>query len=368
MLKSTPTLGLSTDGHNFLWEAAEQGSLHMITLLVAAGSSIHARGRTNAKVTITEENSHRLLSSPVSLTAKETAMNDTALFAAIRNNQLLAVQLLLDLGAESESLDLGNKSGTYLTALGFAVLMGHKDIVILLLDRGAKLNPQIAPRGKYEDALPVKNIEQPLSLAMRSKKKWDDSLSPLLINRGADVNHGFNMFKPLIQAIEGRITQPVTELLAAGAKVDCYENQFNTELFGPSPLQTAIKLNVHKYNSEIIEELLKNGADVNYSTDDADQPLILAIRQKDQNVVDQLLHWRAKPNPQGERQTSPLLEAVRVNEPDIVRLLLRNGANTREKVYRRESGIEKRRITALELAQSLRRRRIQKILKEWGKG
>jgi len=44
---------------------------------------------------------------------------------------------------------------------------------------------------------------------MDRREKWDKSLAPLLIERGADVNYGLYFRKPLIQAIGYRIIQPV---------------------------------------------------------------------------------------------------------------------------------------------------------------
>lgn len=122
---------------------------------------------------------------------------------------------------------------------------------------------------------------------------------------------------------------------------------------------------IHKTNPEITEELLKQGADVNYSKSSFDPPLIYAIGGNDPGLVDLLLQWRAKPNPQGDRQTSPLLEAIYINEPEIVHLLLQYGAEMERKGYLGAEEYEKRCFSPLEFARKLKRRRIQKILTKW---
>lgn len=289
MLKSTPALGLSTNGPNFLYEAAAQGSLPIITLLVAAGSSIHARGRRDAKITDADEplaGSYLPLSSYDKQSAVDKSPNDTALFVAIRNDQLSAVRLLIDLHADIESLDRVYRLDGYCTALGFAIIVGHKDIVKLLLDRGAKPNPRVPRQESRKGYFLLNVVEQPLLLATISQNKWDDSLAPLLIERGADVNYGRYFVKPLIQAIRGRATQNVIQLLAAGASVNTHPNDLDGSFCGHSPLHTAIKYGTYGSNPEIIEELLKKGAEVNYSNYAGDPPLISAIIQKDQSLVD----------------------------------------------------------------------------------
>ena len=358
MLRSTPALGLSTGGPNFLYEAAAQGSLPIITLLVAAGSSIHARGRADAKIIDAKGGLAFLgLKSSSGPSTADKSQNDTALFAAIRNDQISAVRLFIDLRANIESLDPGDSGHVYFTALGFAVFMGHKKIVKLLLDCGAKPNAQGSVPGI---------VQQPLSLAIDRREKWDESVAPLLIERGADLNYGWYFRRPLIQAIGHGITEPVTQLLAAGVDVNTHATEdFENAFQYQSPLHTTIVWTIYKRNPEIIEELLKQGADVNYTKPAFDPLLIYAITQKDAGLVDLLLRWRAKPNPQGDRQTSPLLEAISINEPKIVHLLLQNGADMKRQGYLGAPEYENRRFSPLEFAQKLNRRRIRRILTKW---
>ena len=358
MLRSTPALGLNKDGPNFLHDAAAQGSLSIITLLIAAGSSIHARGRGDAKPIAAKEVStfpgFDFASSP---STTDKLQNDTALFAAIRNDRISALRLLIDLGANIESLDPGDNGQNYYTALGFAVLLGRKESVNLLLDRGAKPNVQASGPGI---------VRQPLSLAFDRSEKWDKSIAPLLIERGADLNCGWYFRRPLIQAIGHGATEPVAQLLAAGADVNTHPTEdFERAIHDQSPLHTVIVLTIHQRNPEIIEELLKYGANVNYSSAAFDPPLIYAIAQKDAGLVELLLRWHAKPDPQGERQISPMLEAIYINEPKIVHLLLQYGADMRREGYLSALEYENRRIRPLDFARILNRRRIQKILAKW---
>lgn len=117
------------------------------------------------------------------------------------------------------------------TALHRAAISGHKDVVELLLAKGADIDA-----GKFD-------IGTPLLYAV---EKGHKEIAELLIAHGADVN------------------------VKRGA--------------GDTPLHSAVRAG-HK---DIVELLIANGADINAKNNDGQTPLDIAVRQKTKEIVELL--------------------------------------------------------------------------------
>ena len=373
VLQSTPDLGRKTNrtnllnnGGNFLNYASNRGSLPAITALVTAGSSVYAMGRYNAKNPQRDDPADDM-TDKMSFGYKNRFANesdhDTAIFAAIRHNRLSAFHLLIKLEADVEQTVPFHNQQERHTALTFAIYIGNEDIVRLLLDCGSNSNPQISPT--LSDSLNVVkrySVPQPLNLALKSPDQKRAALTSLLIEKGANVNYGWFISKPLIIAIEQRFKAGVGQLLAAGADVKVHPSEperGSTDRL--SPLHYAVGSDA-RINLEIVDLLLQEGADANYCDAGSDQPLILAIAARNPKIAASLLRSGANPNPLGPRQTSPLLSATYFNEPAMVTMLIESGADINRKGHSGIYEYDVCRYTPLAFAKQLGRKRIRRIL------
>ncbi|MFQ5950886.1 MAG: ankyrin repeat domain-containing protein [Candidatus Geothermarchaeales archaeon] len=119
------------------------------------------------------------------------------------------------------------------TPLGLAAFSGHKEIVEILLSKGARVNPPIRNEMSYT----------PLTGAVAHGHR---GITEILLAKGADVNHRYS--------------------------------------HGLTPLGEA----AHIGDSEIVKVLLINGADVNPKMDDGRTPLALALEESHSKVAGML--------------------------------------------------------------------------------
>jgi ankyrin repeat protein len=139
------------------------------------------------------------------------------------------------------------------TALRYAAMHGHNDIVRFLIQHSAT---------------PIDELNQCLYEAYRGKHY--DTLE-LFFNEGIDPDSPYNIFKrlTLLQlCIEEGNDKFAKTLLAKGAKVNTTDTHKNT------PLLWAVR---HS-NLEMAEELLKMGANPDAVNEAGDQPLELALK------------------------------------------------------------------------------------------
>src|SRR3954447_23960420 len=105
LLAVVGSLAFAGELHN----AARAGDLARVKALLAAGASV----------------------------AERDSLGGTPLHDAAWGGDLAIVQFLLDKGADPNAKHLESNS----TPLDYAVITNHRDVVELLLGRGAKLNP-----------------------------------------------------------------------------------------------------------------------------------------------------------------------------------------------------------------------------------
>lgn len=156
------------------------------------------------------------------------------------------VEFLLQNGA-----DVNEMGGQYDTALQVACEVGHVDIVRLLLDRGAVVNP--GGEG-YVHAF-VHAIIAACDTRPKDGYDGDIEIVQLLLDHGADINQtGSNVYGCALQAAAqaGNI-KLVRFLLDRGAEID----------LEVANCGTALKAACANGNNEIARLLLDHGADVN---------------------------------------------------------------------------------------------------------
>ena len=165
------------------------------------------------------------------------------LFEVIKNQDVTGVENLLKI-----NVDLNTRDKTGFTPLHHAVYFEHLDVVKILVKNGANLEG-------------TNLAESPLQIAIA---RQNHAISKYLLENGAKVNadnHGF--YPPLMNAVQDGRVDLVKLLISHGALVNVNYNLNNEN---ETPLQIAIKY----LDFEIIQVLLDNGADPNYSGNSED--------------------------------------------------------------------------------------------------
>ncbi|MFT4314783.1 MAG: ankyrin repeat domain-containing protein [Wolbachia pipientis] len=197
--------------------------------------------------------------------------------------------------------------------LRIATMNSHKDLVIALLENGAKVDE----KGKNDECT---------ALHFAVKNGYIDVVEALL-DKKASVNSLSIFGTPLNLAAEQGHKEIVEALLNKGADVNLQDNDRKT------PLHLAIR----KGNENIVKVLLDKGANVNLQDNDRKTPLHLAAEQGHKEIVEILLEKEVDVNVKGVYgNNTPLHLAAKNGRKDVVIALLENGANPLDLVNRLE--------------------------------
>lgn len=195
-----------------------------------------------------------------------TAQNFDALADKVVDKDIAGIENLL-----SDGIDINTKQ----PSTGATVLMlacsyqDFEDVVRFLIDHGADVN------AKSDDG------KTPLT--------WAASNSienvRLLIARGADVNHAANDgMTPFIQSVFGVLSNKVstdicTVLLESGADI-------NATLTSRAALGwSALHFAVINGDTQLVDFLVRHGANVNQVTNEGSSPLYLAKMEDDDEII-----------------------------------------------------------------------------------
>lgn len=207
-----------------------------------------------------------------------------------------AMQLLLSYGAD---IDFVSKDGC--TALVVAVQGGHAQIVRTLLRHKATIN--------------VPNGSSPQFFA--AQEGYGEILR-LLAKAGADLDVIFMDVTPMFIAAQENHAKTILTLIKLGA--DCNKR---TKKFGATPIIVA----VHRGLDEILEILIRQGADVNIQTDDGTTPLIEAVEVGNVNGVVTLLRAGCDLEIKRHNGTTAAQLAVQLSDFDILKALASGGVD-----------------------------------------
>lgn len=244
----------------------------------------------------------------------DNSLGLTPLNSAVGNGQLQVVKFLLDNKANIESRDHGK------TPLLNAALAEHRDMVQLLLDRGADVNAAVRPRPGSPPNLSGDGYTA-LHYAADSGNK---AIAELLLARGARVNaQAASGETPLMVAVIKGFKSVAEMLIAHGAGVNARNNE------GKSILIVGIERN----HPSIVEMLLASKADVNLASKDGYTALIAAVNGGQPETVKVLLEHGADARAQmaEDHASTPrwtaLDAAVVMNDNASLKLLLENHAD-----------------------------------------
>ncbi|WP_419214522.1 ankyrin repeat domain-containing protein [Wolbachia endosymbiont of Rhagoletis cingulata] len=179
------------------------------------------------------------------------------LHKAVFSRRFDEVKLLIDKGAR---VDVQDKHE--LTPLFYAVMNNDEKMIKFLVEIGnADVN-----LGKYNN---------PLGMAISLGRM---ELAEYLIDKGADINRQDNIGRTFLhKAAEGGNSAAVKFLVEKGARLDVLDKWNDT------PLHVAANVKVNKGHIEVVDYLVKNGADINLTHNYT--PIHLAITRGNLDMV-----------------------------------------------------------------------------------
>jgi ankyrin repeat protein len=312
--------------------AAEEGHKNVVELLIAKGADINVVERNGAKpVWLAMANDHRdIVDLLIQKGAKVLPMKLAACFGDTdRVTKLIR-----------EGIDVNAKGANKgRMALHWAVARGHKDTAELLIKNGANVSGR------------ANTLWTPLHVAASNAQK---EMVELLMAHGADITaKSHNSYTPLHVAIWGESAKVVEMLIAKGADMNAEDK------WGGTPLITAVEgdkvalaklliaggadvnlrptwsaLHAAAYTGyvESAKLLVENGADVNAKTSGGGTPLHLAIMQNYKEtativaIAELLLKNGAKLDVEDSDGRTAFWYAVHEGNHDLVDLLVSRGA------------------------------------------
>ena len=183
-------------------EASMMGHTEIVEMLLNDGARL-APGKGGFVLMISSQNGYieivemLLNKEAVNVNATEHYFGDTALHRASLSGRKDVVEMLLEKGADVNAM---NKGG--FTALHMASLMGHEDIVAILLEKGLEKGADVNAENKSGDTaliLASKNghpkivkliNEYPKNQSEADKKNWDIVQKELREREGEDISPG----------------------------------------------------------------------------------------------------------------------------------------------------------------------------------
>jgi ankyrin repeat protein len=229
----------------------------------------------------------------------------TPLHAAVHQEDLDLVVLLLERGADMESRDRHDQ-----TALYVASSCGYAEVVRSLIDRGADLNVECGNRGGW-----FKAKWTPLHVA--SKNGWLE-VAGLLLVHGTGVNHQDNWGKSALHIASRHASSNLVRLL-----LDHGANAYALDNWGETALHEASSYG----RITVVKSLLEYGANVDAMSKWGMTPLHCAAIKGHLEVIHLLLDHDADVNAQNEDRRTALDLASLNGHVQVVEVLLKRSAD-----------------------------------------
>ena len=199
-----------------------------------------------------------------------------------------------------------NAKGTHgATPLHIAAMFDRIKVAQTLIAKGADINAWTG--SQYFNRTPLFFARSP-------------EMAKLLIAKGADVNaKNKNGLTPLHTARSKAIAQI---LLSAGAKVNIKEENARNGK-GTTLLHNAAKIGF----KELVQQLIKDGANVAILDSEKRTPLHLAVDRGSQDIAELLIANGARVNARNANGQTPLYRAIAIGHNEIAALLINNGTD-----------------------------------------
>ncbi|PCD34539.1 hypothetical protein FGRA07_08857 [Fusarium graminearum] len=328
------------EGLTPLLVAARSGRVETFHILIDHGANPKASssGYTGVYLATAGQNKSLIrlfVQKGVSVDARTTHEENTALIRAVRDGYPQIVSLLIKLGAD---VNASNNIGW--TPLHFAAETGFEDVVEILLKAGANATAEshdgkrprtISWENKHHPVTTILDGSVPISLDAQLHSKAlrltalfyaarNGHLNKIcqVLDEGFDVNSlDADGRSSLSMAAEHGWSDIVQYLTSRNADVNLKDN------YGGSPLWWA-----SRYGSAmIVEHLINQGAHADSPDADGQSPLSASSQYGHLKIMKLLLEHGANPNSSTGYGKSPLLFAVENEQLDAVKLLLESGAD-----------------------------------------
>jgi ankyrin repeat protein len=317
-------------GLTALQAAAKRGNSDLLKNLIGLGADVNAPaaddgGQTALQAAVSHKQVsmlEMLVRNGANVNASASLGRSTALQEAACYEWLDGAEYFLECGADVNEIPVptGDRVEPGLSALGWSILNHDSDMMELLLDSGADVHAAITS----ED-------ESPSALCYALRQGNDFQNIGLLLERYGDLSKAWVDEHPLLAAVDGAyddvgvirwILKMILEKMA-GLPKPSYDDE--------------IRKAWHKLSSgwrgrgltlEILDVLLKAGADINSQDDDTGETLLQEMISPMPDAATFLLNNGADINtPATLRTGTPLQEAIKRERIEIVNLLLERGAD-----------------------------------------
>lgn len=357
-------------GDTPIFHALKTGDDQLYTFFEQAGANLaipDATGTTTLLYAIQNDKSFDLiqqLSQNEYLVNQANDSGETPFLTALTKENAPVIELLMNRGA---NVDVQTASG--LTPLWFALEKGDMNLFNQFAERGADVNS-------------IRNGQTPLTHALKNNNQ---SLITTLLGYGADpsvdnadgqtplsmalMNNQTDLFNQFLDSSASNINKPnrfgftlldqafqyspsslIRNLISRGAQFGPAQQQNKItplmyaieykkadlvyELIEPATInqenfygKTALVLAIEQGNLNLVQELVRQGADVNKKNYMGNAPIGYAVAHNQPAIVRQLLSYNANVNTINQYGSTPLIEAAYFNLPEIASILINAGAD-----------------------------------------
>lgn len=273
--------------------ASKSGDIELVSLLISKGAQLNSKPLNSFSkpdfLKLVQAGNLQAVEFFIKAGYRLKGDNINSLILACLQNDYAMTKLLIDYGAD---VNFSDESGE--TALHYAAINERKEIIELLLQRGASV-----------DAINNQN-KFPYDLCTNEELK--KKLKPQNSGKISAISN----IKIFFQAIDNADYDEITRLIKKGIDV----NILNSD--GITSLIAAVKND----DLEMMKFLTGNGADVNKPDRTGRTALHLAIELKNLNLVKFLIENKADPNLKDRDEYTALTKSLDHYSPEIASYLL----------------------------------------------
>lgn len=260
-----------------------------------------------------------LLNKNTSLLDEPDDSMHTPLHVAVEKENLDAVQLLLNFGANVK-LRTAKTDQEGFTPLHVAVVSGNLQITRALLLHRWDSNDTVQPVQDIHGKVVYKNNEYDgFTLLHMAVKINSIDMINLLVDYNADVN---------ATILQTGITPLHLAVQSKNKKIVMLFSEFNANFLArTSKGKTILHLAIENNWCELVKVLLLKNANVNDQTLNGETPIHIAVKLSYQNIVSLLLNNNANVRLKNLKKQTPLHYAIVSKNVEITKLLLKKNAD-----------------------------------------